>query len=52
MFSGGLESSNVDVNELFRPPNLQSKEAKEMEGSINTYSIQALADQIHSNRLD
>ena len=52
MFSGGLESSNVDVNELFRPPNLQSKEAKEMEGSINTYSIQALADQIHSNCLD
>ena len=48
MFSGGLESSNFDVSELFKNPNLQSKEAKEVEGSRNIHSIQTNADHIHS----
>ena len=52
MFSGGLESSSFDVNKMFKTPNLQSKEAKEVEGSRNIHSSQALADYIHSKRLD
>ena len=48
MFSGGMESSSFDVNELFKTPNLLSKEAKEVEGSRNILSSQALADHIHS----
>ena len=44
--------SNFYVNELFNTPNLPSKEAKEVEGSRKIHSIQALADHIHSKRLD
>ena len=44
--------SNFDVSELFKTPNLQSKEAEKVEGSRNIHSIQALADHIHSKRLD
>ena len=43
---------NFDVNELFKTPNLQSKEAKEVEESRKSHSIQALADHSHSKRLD
>ena len=42
----------LDVNELFKTPNLQSKEAKEVEESRKSHSIQALADHSHSKRLD
>ena len=52
MFSGGMESSSFDVNELFKTPNLLSKEAKEVEGSKNIHSIQAFANYIVSKRLD
>ena len=44
--------SNFDVSEPFKTPNLQSKEAKEVEETRTIYSIQALADHIHSKRLD
>ena len=40
------------VNELFKTPNLQSKEAKEVEESRTIHSIRALADHIDSKRLD
>ena len=46
------DQSYFDVSEPFKTPNLQSKEAKEVEGSRNIHSIQALADHIHSKRLD
>ena len=52
MPTNDTDQSNFDVNELFKTPNLQSKEAKEVEGSRNIHSIQALADHIHSKRLD
>ena len=42
------DQSYFDVSEPFKTPNLQSKEAKEVEGSRNIHSIQALADHIHS----
>ena len=44
--------SNFYVNELFKTRNLQSKEAREVEGSRNIDSLKALADHIHSKRLD
>ena len=46
------DQPNFDVNELFKTPNLQSKEAKEVEESRKSHSIQALADHSHSKRLD
>ena len=52
MPTNDTDKSNFDVSELFKTPNLQSKEAKEVEGSRNIDSSQALADHIHSKRLD
>ena len=52
MPTNDTDQSNNDVSELFKTPNLQSKEAKEVEGSRTIHSIQALADHIHSKRLD
>ena len=43
---------NADVIELVKTPNLLSKEAKEVEESRKSHSIQALADHSHSKRLD
>ena len=42
----------LDVNELFKTPNLQPTEAKEVERSGNIHSVQAFADHVHSKRLD
>ena len=52
MPTNDTDLSKFDVNELFRTPNLQSKEAKEVEETRTIHSIQALADHIHSKRLD
>ena len=45
-------SPNFDVSEPFKTPNLQSKEAKEVEGSRNIHRIRALADHTQPTRLD
>ena len=52
MPTNDANKSNFNVNELFKNPNLQFKEAEEVEGSRNIHSIQAFADHIHSKRLD
>ena len=52
MPTNDTDQSNFDVSELFKTRNLQSKEAREVEGSRNIDSLKALADHIHSKRLD
>ena len=52
MPTNDTDQSNNDVSELFKTPPRPSKEAKEVDGSRTIHSIQALADHIHSKRLD